>query len=160
MKILKKIDIVTTVLIIILIIVLYCYAQLKVFNKEYINFCGYTIFQVITGSMEDTIKIKDIILVKLTNDIEKNDIITYKSGGNFVTHRVIKITGNQIITKGDANNTEDLPIQKKDIVGKVVFIFSNVAVWINVLKSPQVIIAIIITICAIKILVVKPQKQK
>lgn len=151
-KILKKIDFLTIILLIVLTIVSYCYAQLKLFNKDYINFCGHTIFQVITGSMEDTIKIKDIVIVKLTKDIKENDIITYKSGEDFVTHRVIKKTNEEIITKGDANNSEDKPITLNDVVGKVVFIFSNVAIWINVLKTPQVIIAVLITIIAIWLL--------
>ena len=151
-KILKKIDFLTIILLIVLAIVSYCYAQLKLFNKDYINFCGHTIFQVITGSMEDTIKIKDIVIVKLTKDIKENDIITYKSGEDFVTHRVIKKTNEEIITKGDANNSEDKPITSNDVVGKVIFIFSNVAVWINVLKTPQVIIAVLITIIAIWLL--------
>lgn len=142
----KKIDIISIILIIVLIIVSFCYAQLKIFHKDYINFCGFTVFQVITGSMADTIKVQDIVIVKLTDDVKENDIITYKSDKNFVTHRVVKIEDNQIITKGDANNSEDSPISKQDIVGKVVFIISNVAVWIKVLKTPQVIIAIIFTI--------------
>lgn len=146
---LKKVDIVSIVLIIILIIVSYCYAQLKLFHKDYINFCGFTIFQVVTGSMSGTIEIQDIVIVKLTNDVKENDIITYRSGENFVTHRVIKKEGNQLITKGDANNSEDSPITEKDVVGKVVFILSNIAVWINVLKTPQVIIAVLVTMIAI-----------
>lgn len=157
-KNLKKIDFFTLSLLIILIIVSYCYAQIKVFNKEYINFCGYTIFQVITGSMEDTIKIKDIVIVKLTQDeLKEKDIITYKAGENFITHRIIRIENDEIITRGDANNSEDDPIKKDDVVGKVVFIINNVAVWIDVLKTPQVIIAIIITGIAIWLLVLKPK---
>lgn len=148
----KKIDFLTIILVVILIIVCYCYAQLKIFGREYINFCGYTIFQVITGSMAETINIKDIVIVKITDDVAENDIITYKSGENFITHRIIKIDNEKIITKGDANNSEDEPITKDVIVGKVVFIFSNIAVWINVLKTPQVIIAIVITILAIWLL--------
>ena len=102
--------------------------------------------------MADTINVKDIVIVKLTKDVKENDIITYRNGENFVTHRIIRIEDDQIITKGDANNTEDNPITRNDIVGKVVFIISNVAIWINVLKSPQVIIAITISILAIWIL--------
>lgn len=151
-KLLKKIDFFTTILVVILVILLYCYAQLKIFGKKYINFCGYTVFQVITGSMADTIQIKDIVLVKLTKDVEVNDIITYKSGENFVTHRVIQKDNEKIITKGDANTSEDSPITTDDVVGKVIYIVSNVAVWINVLKTPQVIIAIIISIIVIKLL--------
>ena len=51
---LRKIDIITLCLVIIVVNLAYCYAQLKVFDKDYVNFFGYTIFQVITGSMEDT----------------------------------------------------------------------------------------------------------
>ena len=149
---LKNIDFVAIILIIILVILLFCYSQIKIFGKKYINFCGYTIFQVITGSMADTIQIKDIVIVKLTQDVEVNDIITYKSGEDFVTHRVIKIEDNKITTKGDANNSEDTPITKDDVVGKVVFIISNVAVWMNVFRTPEVLLAIIFTIIMIKIL--------
>ena len=102
--------------------------------------------------MADTIQIKDIVIVKLTQDVEVNDIITYKSGEDFVTHRVIKIEDNKITTKGDANNSEDNPITKDEVVGKVVFIISNVAVWMNVFRTPEVLLAIIFTIIMIKIL--------
>lgn len=157
---LKKIDFITIILVIIFIIVSYCYAQLKLFNYDYINFCGYTIFQVITGSMEDTIKINDIVIVKLTDDVKENDIITYKYKEDFVTHRVIEINEKEIITKGDANTSKDDPISKEDIVGKVVFIVANVAIWFEVLKTPQVIIAVLITIIAIWILFKKPKHEK
>lgn len=157
---LKKIDFITIILVIIFIIVSYCYAQLKLFNYDYINFCGYTIFQVITGSMEDTIKINDIVIVKLTDDVKANDIITYKYKEDFVTHRVIEINEKEIITKGDANTSKDDPISKEDIVGKVVFIVANVAIWFEVLKTPQVIIAVLITIIAIWILFKKPKHEK
>jgi signal peptidase len=151
-NILKKVDFFTIILIIILIILTYCYAQLKIFKAGYINFCGYSIFQVVSGSMSDTIEIKDIVIVKITNDIDVNDIITFKYEDNFITHRVIEENNERIITKGDANNTQDDPITRDMVVGKVVYIFKNVAVWIDVLKTPQVIIAIIITLIAIKIM--------
>lgn len=156
----KKIDFVTIILIVALVIVSYCYAQLKLFNKEYINFCGYTIFQVITGSMSGSIEINDIIIVKITDEISKDDIITYKNGENFVTHRVIYKDDNKIITKGDANNTEDSPITKKEVIGKAVFIISGVSIWIQVLKSPQVILAVFITILAIKLLLFNKKDSK
>lgn len=151
-KLIKKIDFFTALLLFILIVLLYFFAQLKVFGKKYINCFGYTIFQVITGSMEDTIKINDIVVVKIGSDFNENDIITFKNDENFITHRVIKKTDEEIITKGDNNTAEDEPIKKEDVVGKVVYIVQNVNVWINVLKTPEVIIAIIVTILVIKLL--------
>lgn len=156
----KKIDtIFTIILLVILVILIFCYAQLKIFHKDYINFCGYTIFQVITGSMSDTINPQDIIIVKLTNDVKTNDIITFRVGENFVTHRMIGTEGDKIITRGDANNSQDAPISKEQVVGKVVFIINNVAIWISVIKEPIVIIAIIVTIIAIKLMFFKEQKK-
>lgn len=156
----KKIDIIfTIILIVILVILLFCYAQLKVFHKEYINFCGYTIFQVITGSMSDTINPQDIVIVKLTDDIKTNDIITFRVGDDFVTHRIIGTEGDKIITRGDANNSQDAPITKDVIVGKVVFIINNVAIWISVIKEPIVIAAIIVTIIVIKLMFFKEDKK-
>lgn len=151
-KILRKIDFLTAILLIILIVLLYFFAELKIFGKKYINCFGYTIFQVITGSMEDTIKINDIVIVKIGSDFNENDIITFKSDENFITHRVIKYSEDEIITKGDNNTAEDSPIKKEDVVGKVVYIISNVNVWMNVLKTPEVIIAIVVTFLVIKLL--------
>ncbi len=156
----QKIDIFMFILIILLIIVLYCYAQLKVFNKDYINFCGYTVFRVITGSMSDTIKPQDIVIVKLTKDVNINDIITYKRENDFITHRVIEKNEEQLITKGDANTSNDAPITQENIVGRVVYIINNVNIWIQVLTTPQVIVAIIVSIVAIKFIIGSKQKNK
>ena len=156
----KKLDTFSTIiLIIILAILVFCYAQLKIFNKDYINFCGYTIFQVITGSMSNTINPQDIVIVKLTDDVKTHDIITFRVGDDFVTHRIIGNEEDKIITRGDANNSQDAPITKDQIVGKVVFIISNVAIWINVIKEPVVIAAIIISIIVIKLLFFKENKK-
>lgn len=156
----KKLDtFFTIILIIILAILVFCYAQLKIFNKDYINFCGYTIFQVITGSMSNTINPQDIVIVKLTDDVKTHDIITFRVGDDFVTHRIIGNEEDKIITRGDANNSQDAPITKDQIIGKVVFIISNVAIWINVIKEPVVIAAIIISIIVIKLLFFKENKK-
>jgi len=155
-----KIDIMMLVLLLILFVLLYFLAELKLFGKRYINCAGYTVFQVVTGSMEPTIKTSDIIIVKLTKDVNENDIITFKADNNFITHRIIEKKNDQIITKGDANNTEDIPITEDVVVGKVVYIITNVAVWVKVFKDPKVIIAIIISILIIKVIFSKDVKNK
>ncbi len=152
MKKAKVFDAVTIILLLILAVLIYCVIQLKVLHKPYINLFGHTVFQVITGSMEDTIKINDVVIVKITKDVNVNDIITYEDSGNYVTHRVIRQTADELVTKGDANNAEDDPIKIDRVVGKVVFILTNVSVWINVFKTPKVIIAIIISIILLSIL--------
>lgn len=158
-KLFQKIDFVMIILLIFLIVVLYCYAQLKIFNKDYINLCGYTVFRVITGSMADTIKPQDVVILKITKDVQVNDIITYKSDNDFITHRIIDKNKDEIITKGDANTSKDNPITEDLVVGKVIYIINNVSVWIKVFSTPQVIIAIIISIITIKLIFLKKPKN-
>ena len=147
----KKIDYLMIILILVFIIVAYAYVQLAVQKREYINFFGYTFFRVVTGSMADTIRINDIVIVKITKDIKENDIITYKSGENFITHRVLTIDQKSIITQGDANNTPDEPIKLESVLGKVVFIIP-IEVSIKVFTSPEVVGAILVSIFGIWIL--------
>ena len=70
----KKIaEIITNFLIIMVIIAiffaLYGIFQLKVLNKNYINYFGYTFFEVVSGSMEPTINTYDLIIVKLDQNV-------------------------------------------------------------------------------------------
>ena len=124
-------------LILLVTLCLYYFLMTEILKKDYANVFGYTFFVVSTGSMSGTIEVNDIIFVKITTDVEKDDVITFKEdSGNMVTHRVVEVLGNKVITKGDVNNSEDDPISKKDIVGKVnlvvspSFILKSLAVFI------------------------------
>ena len=139
----KKVDYVMIILIIVFIIVTYCYMQLAIQKKEYVNFCGFTFFRVVTGSMADTIRVNDIIIVKITKDVKYDDIITFKSNGDYITHRIIEINDQKIITQGDANNTPDDSINRNDVLGKVVFIIP-IEVSLKVFTSPEVMAAFIV----------------
>lgn len=151
MKVLNKIlevilNIVIVVISIIIIIALVYVIQTKVQHKQNANIFGYSAFEVATGSMSGTIEIGDMVIVKITDEIQQNDIIVYKQEDNFITHRVIEINENTIITKGDANTSNDSPIEKSQIFGKVVKVIPNVGIWKKVLTTPSVLIAIIIII--------------
>ena len=77
---------------------------------------------VITGSMEPTINIKELIIIKEQKYYCIGDIITYRDyNNNLVTHRIVKISENEIITRGDNNTVSDRPINIKRIEGKVVY---------------------------------------
>lgn len=103
----------------------YTFIMTDVLKKDYANVFGYTYFVVATGSMSGTIEVNDVVIVKLGNEAEVGDIITYKTeDGAFITHRVVKKIGNQLITQGDVNNTEDEPISKEDMVGTVKMVIS------------------------------------
>ena len=103
----------------------YTFIMTDILKKDYVNIFGYTYFVVATGSMSGTIEVNDVVIVKLGEQVAINDIITYQGEeGEFITHRVVKKIGNQIITQGDVNNTQDEPITKEDVVGIVKLVIS------------------------------------
>lgn len=135
--------------ILIVFILIYNYIQTKIMKKDYTSLCGYTAFRVISGSMSNAINIGDIVIVKTNQpkeNLKQDDIIVFKQENNIITHRIIKITENEIVTKGDANNTEDKPISKEQVIGKIVKIVPNIEIWKKVLTSPEVFISVITTI--------------
>ena len=80
------------------------------------------VFIVITGSMEPTINIKELIVIKEQNSYNIGDIITYRDyNNNLVTHRIINKFEDKVITRGDNNTVSDKPISLKKIEGKVYY---------------------------------------
>lgn len=138
--------------IIIMAIAIYYFVQVRILNKPYANMFGYTFFEVATGSMSPTINVGDVIIVKLTDDVKTDDIIVCKDNNSFVTHRLISIQGDKFIAKGDANNTEDEPMDIANLMGKVIKIIPNFSLVKNVIFAPQVIIPIIVLIVLLVIL--------
>ena len=156
-------NILITVVVVITIIGLYYMAQVKILNKDYANIFGYTFFEVATGSMANTINIGDIVVVKVNEAFKENDIIVYKEENSFITHRVIKIDGQDLITRGDANNSEDKPIKSDQILGKVIYVIPKIGIWRKVLASPEILGMIIIFIILLGIVLMltsKTEKEK
>ena len=156
-------NILITVVVVITIIGLYYMAQVKILNKDYANIFGYTFFEVATGSMANTINIGDIVVVKVNEAFKENDIIVYKEENSFITHRVIKIDGQDLITRGDANNSEDKPIKSDQILGKVIYIIPKIGIWRRVLASPEILGMIIISIILLGVVLMltsKTEKEK
>ena len=131
---------------IVLLISIYNGIQSKILKKKYVDFFGYSMFEVQTGSMADTINAGDWIIVKLTKNVHIRDIITYELNGEYITHRIISSYGNHYITMGDANNAKDDPVKQNQIVGKVVKILPSLGILRKVILNPSVLIALIITL--------------
>ena len=129
-----------------LLFLVYCYFSFYILKKDYVNVFGYTFFEVGSGSMSPTILSDDAVIVKINDNYSVNDIITFVYQDSIVTHRVLNIYNNVIITKGDANNIEDISIYKKDVIGRVVYIWKNVGIWKKVLMSPRVVFSVIVTL--------------
>ena len=131
---------------ILLLISIYNNIQTKLMKKSYADFFGFSMFEVQTGSMADEINPGDWIIVKNTDNLKLNDIITYKFGEEYITHRIIEVYNGIYVTKGDANNAKDEPITEEQVVGKVVKILPHFGIFKKTILNPTVLISLIITI--------------
>ena len=125
-------------------IVIYSFISTQILKKDYTNIFGYTYYSVATGSMKPVISPNDLIFVKITKNVSKGDIITFKDSASIVTHRLIDINNNKYITKGDANNTSDTGINKSDIIGKVVYVITPDVIFKGIVVVLIFIIFIVI----------------
>jgi len=132
-------NILLTIVTIIIIIGMYYIYQLKIEKNDYANLFGYTFFEVATGSMSPTMEIGDVVIVKITKQVEQNDIIVYIDGENIITHRLIEINDNELIAKGDANNSEDKPIHQDMVLGEVIKILPKIGIWRKIFTSSEVV---------------------
>ena len=89
---------------------------------------GLQVFNVISGSMEPTYSVGDLLYVKEVDpdSVKVGDPITFVLNEDLVvaTHRVVAIDSEnrQFTTKGDANETEDAtPVHFNNLVGVPVF---------------------------------------
>ena len=110
---------------------------------------GTGIAVVLSGSMEPTLKVGDLIAVRQADQYQKGDIIVYKSTHELIVHRVIETDGQTFITQGDANNSKDAPIDLEAVQGKVVCRIPAAGYLINYLRTPVGIFLILILAIAL-----------
>lgn len=97
-----------------------CYQKIK---SPFENIFPISMYKIQSGSMLPEIEVGEIVVLCKSNKYKEQDIITYKMDNSyFITHRIIKITKDGYITKGDFNNTLDESIvMEEQIQGKVIF---------------------------------------
>lgn len=106
----------------------------QVMSKRYVSMGGYSLFRVVTGSMEPEIPVGALLISKQTDieDIEKGDIVTFRSKessmiGVIITHRVVDIhegLNGQVLleTRGDANQYADgYFVDQSNLIGRAVY---------------------------------------
>ena len=76
---------------------------------------------VVSRSMWPVLNRGDIIFIKGTSkeEVQVGTILIFKHGNGIAIHRVIRLRGDTIVTKGDANSKEDKPIIFEEVVGRL-----------------------------------------
>lgn len=104
---------------------------------------GHRFYVVKSDSMAPTIYKNALVIVRLNNlELQKEDIIAFKVSDELVMHRIKEINDGKIITKGDANNSYDSPINYTDVIGKVIFhipfigiLFKSIYIWLIIILA-------------------------
>ncbi|MCL2461243.1 MAG: signal peptidase I [Defluviitaleaceae bacterium] len=128
----NALGIIVNILLVVFVVFVFASLSISLLSQKGYSLFGYRSFIVLTGSMSPTFNANSYIITKETptDDIKVGDIISFKdSQSDIVTHRVTKIvTGLDVttfVTKGDANNMEDLdPVSSGNVLGVAVF-------WVN-----------------------------
>ena len=134
---------------------------LNVASSFKLSVFGIRSFKVGSGSMEPTLKVNDLIIIKEQKNYKKDDIVTFVDGNTYVTHRVVSVDGDTIITRGDANNTDDDPISKDIIVGKLIYRFKAVGFISYLFANPfSWVLLFVVGIAVTCFIPEKKEKQK
>ena len=130
----------------ILCLILIFFILLNIFSMNNKSLFGFRIYRVISGSMQPALQIGDVIIVKKSTNYAERDIITYSNGLTTITHRIIAINNDEVITKGDAN--------KEQIVGKFFFRISNFSLFSIILSKNVIYLIMIFLLVLIFLLVI------
>ena len=169
----KNIKKVIKIIITIILLLLFCFNGIMLWqkmknNEEISNVFGISYLNIISGSMEPSININDLIIIKKVSEeeIKVGDIITFKNTDESIqTHRIVDIIEDKKIkrykTKGDNNNIEDEElIQYNDIYGKYLFKIPKIGNTVNALQESNGLSYVLILLIIFIILKNKKDKTK
>ena len=130
---------------------------------------GVSLFLVKTPSMEGTIEVGDLVVVKYGKiaNVKVNDIISFfcidpnqSIYGEAIVHRVIEITpAGELVTKGDANPVADLyKVTGNNYIGEVVLVSTFLGKIFSGLTSSYAIVFVIVIAILLNIAVFEVKK--
>lgn len=129
---------------------------------------GIKMFCIISGSMEPSIEVNDMVIIKevAQGEIQIGDIISFNKNGEIITHRVTYIehsaTGQLLyITRGDANNIEDKDkIKYENIEGKCIARIPKVGKIVLILTNKGTLAIVLFILILIYIIMQKNDYKK
>lgn len=136
-------------------------------HTSFINLLGYKSYIIKTDSMEPTININDIVIIKKVPEekIENYDVITFIQKGKTITHRITDIDTEdeekKYTTKGDNNNIEDtFKVSYKDIEGKMVLTIPYLGTIVEILENKIVFLVVLLIILISIFFVIQKQEKR
>lgn len=109
------------------------------------SFMGYTPLVVESDSMVPFFEGNDLVLIRNGKEgeaYERGDVICFRSGDVYVTHRIVRIdtdkNGDTVYTtRGDANNTPDVqPVRPEQILGSYAAHLEGLGGFVLFMQTP------------------------
>ncbi|MEO7364506.1 MAG: signal peptidase I [Candidatus Saccharimonadales bacterium] len=103
---------------------------------------GVALRRVQTGSMAPTFVAGDAVIVRRVEPSQQltvGDIISFRSSVDrrlILSHRVVSIQGERLVTQGDANQRHDLAIDRRQVIGLVAARAPGLGRWLDRLQTP------------------------
>ncbi|HKN69045.1 MAG TPA: S24/S26 family peptidase [Gemmatimonadaceae bacterium] len=78
----------------------------------------------VTGSgqsMQPTVRHADLVLVApLRGDVRRGDVVLVPLGPRLMLHRVAQLDEQRVVTRGDARERDDAPVERDEIVARAI----------------------------------------
>lgn len=107
----------------------------------------YQVRTVLSSSMEPTLPVGSLVVTKRvpTDQLHVEDIIVFKANNDFLAHRIVQISADKILTKGDANYYNDVG-EKDEIKGKMIFSIPKIGHFFLMIQYKKGKIALLLTL--------------
>ena len=109
--------------------------------------------------MEPTLSKGDLILVRAAQRLEVGQIVVYQSDSVLIVHRIVSLRGDTVVTQGDANPSEDAPIDRTRVKGVVCLHIPYLGTLFQTLKTPAGTVVTLLLAFALVELSFRRQKQ-
>ena len=127
----------------------------------------YNMYIVRSDSMKPVINTGDTVVIgpqegPFSEGVKAGDIVTYSHGGDFVTHRVLSVSGNTLQTKGDAAEDPDLkPVNLSNVIGVYLFRIRGIGYVQNFIRTrPGWLVVVIIPAAILVALLVREIRKR
>lgn len=121
----------------------YSWNAKKIANNQMPMPLGFGVSVVLSGSMEPTLHVNDLVIIRPAEEYEPGDVIVYQVDSILVIHRLLETDGTTAVTKGDANNVADDPFPTYAIKGKMTGVIPGAGSVIQILQSTPVTVLIL-----------------
>ena len=125
---------------IVLLLAIYSFISINILNNKYVNFFNYTFFEVASDSMAPVITTNDLIIVKLTKEVEVgNNIFFYEVTNGVPSINLGEVT--EVVTISDVESTYTInnnhDISSENFIGKTstATTYRNLGTILNILES-------------------------